>query len=79
MKKRGNSVAPAPFDDVISDTRDDGSKNIGQLISNRVTKPLSRALGGKMIFRETYFSHAIYADTFTPFTEENDQSPFQDK
>ena len=47
------------------DARDDGSKNIGQLISNRVTKPLSRALGGKMIFRETYFSHAMYTDTFT--------------
>ena len=33
LKKRSNSVAPAPFDDVISDARDDGAKNVGQLIS----------------------------------------------
>jgi len=30
LKKRSNSVAPAPFDDVISDARDDGSKKVGQ-------------------------------------------------
>ena len=29
LKKRSNSVVPAPFDDVISDARDDGSKNVG--------------------------------------------------
>ena len=79
LKKRSNSVAPAPFDDVISDARDDGSKHVSQLTRNLVTKPLPRAFGSKMIFRETYFSHAIYTDTFTPFAEENDQSKFQDK
>ena len=63
LKKRSNSVAPAPFDDVISDARDDGSKHVGQLTLNLVTKPLPRALGGEMIFREIYFSHAIYIQT----------------
>ena len=30
LKKRSNSVAPAPFDDVISDSCHDGSKNVSQ-------------------------------------------------
>ena len=34
LKKRINSLAPAPFDDMISYARDDGSKVVGQLISN---------------------------------------------
>lgn len=30
LKKRSNSVAPAPFDEVISDSRHDGSNNVSQ-------------------------------------------------